>query len=250
MQPALSHLYEATPIWLDVFFSAITLLTLSVLYTASRRVSGSSATRLLVVSLVWLAGLALLAYNHFFQQLKATPPHFILVIAPPLLLIGGIWITPESRAWIKALPLSLLTLLHIVRVPVELILYGLYIHQQIPQLMTFTGRNYDILAGLTAPLITYYVFGQKQMGIRWLLLWNFLALGLVLTIVIQAFLSAPLPFQQMAFEQPNVGILKAPYIWLPGFIVPVVLFSHVVAIQRLLSLLYKPTINSADLHQT
>lgn len=108
------------------------------------------------------------------------------------------------------------------------------IDNQVPELMTFEGGNYDILSGLTAPILAYVVFGKQHVSPRWLLVWNILALGLVINIVVHAVLSAPLPFQQLAFDQPNVGILKLPYIWLPGFIVPVVLFSHGVAIFQLL----------------
>ncbi|MBD2756129.1 hypothetical protein [Spirosoma validum] len=233
MHPNLSHLYEETPVWLNASMVAITILTVGTLYVAIRRAAAISATRFLLVSISWMTVLGLLAYNHFFQQLNAVPPRFILVIGPPLLLIGSFFVTEKGRYWIRQLPLSVMTLLHTVRLPVELTLYGLYLHQQIPQLMTFDGRNLDILAGLTAPIVAYFAFCRRQLSARWLLLWNVLALGLVINIVVQAILSAPLPFQQMAFDQPNVAVLKAPYVWLPGVIVPIVLFSHAVAIHRL-----------------
>lgn len=233
MQPNLSHLHEATPVWLDAFFIVTTAVTLLPLYAAIRRVSGVRVLWFLVGSVVWLTGLALLAYNHIFQHLDARPPGFLVITGPPFMLIAGLLLTVKGRAWMGQLPLSVLTLLHTVRVPVELTLYSLYVHQQVPQLMTFEGRNYDILAGLTAPIIVYFALRRSQLATRWLLGWNVVALGLVLNIVIHAVLSLPLPFQQMAFEQPNVGLLKAPYVWLPGFIVPAVLFAHAVAIQRL-----------------
>lgn len=235
MQPNLSHLYKATPVWLDALFIVTTISTLLMLYVAIRRVSGRQAIRVLVGSLLWLVVLATLAYNHIFQHLDARPPGFILITGPPFLLILGLLMTAKGRAWMAHLPLSVLTLLHTVRVPVELTLYGLYVYEQVPQLMTFEGRNYDILAGLTAPIMAYLIFQRRQLSAEWLLVWNVLALGLVLNIVVHAVLSLPLPFQQMAFEQPNVGLFKAPYVWLPGFIVPVVLFAHAVAIQRLVN---------------
>ncbi|AUD03314.1 hypothetical protein [Spirosoma pollinicola] len=234
MKPNLSILFTPTPLWLDLFFAATTLITLVMLYMAVRRVSVAGATRVLVISIVWLTLLAILASNHFFQQLDTFPPHFILALGPPFVLIIVLLSTTQGRHWIEPLPLSVLTTLHTVRVPVELTLYALYIHQQVPELMTFEGGNYDILSGLSAPVVAYFAFRKQQLSPRWLLVWNILALGLVINIVVRAVLSAPLPFQQLAFDQPNVGILKFPYIWLPGFIVPVVLFSHGVAIIRLL----------------
>lgn len=234
MQPDLSHLYEATPGWLDGSFAGITVLTVWILYRAIRQVSNKIAIGVLLASMVWLASLALLAHNHFFQQLDVRPPRFVLVMGLPLLLIVGLLLTSRGRSWTSQLPLSILTGLHTVRIPVELALYGLYTYQQVPQLMTFDGRNWDILAGLTAPVMAYFTFGRHQLPVRWLLIWNGLALGLLINIVTLAILSAPLPFQQLALSQPNVAVLKAPYVWLPGYIVSVVLFSHVVAIQRLI----------------
>lgn len=233
MQPNLSHLYDGTPIWLDAFFSATTLLTVYFLYNVVRPVSTRVANRLGITLLIWLVVLAVLAHNQIFLHLDARPPGLVLVVTPPLVFIGSLFITPRGRLWIEKLPLSTLTWLHVVRVPVELSLYGLYLYHQVPQLMTFEGGNLDILSGLTAPVVAYFAFQRHQLASRWLFVWNVLTLGLVLNIVIHAILSAPLPFQQFGFDQPNVGVLKAPYVWLPGFIVPVVLFSHLVALYRL-----------------
>jgi hypothetical protein len=40
--------------------------------------------------------------------------------------------------------------------------------------------------------------------------------------------------QQFGFDQPTVAVLYFPFIWLPGIVVPLVYFSHLVAIRRLL----------------
>jgi hypothetical protein len=55
----------------------------------------------------------------------------------------------------------------------------------------------------------------------------------LLNIVINAVLSIPSPFQQFAFEQPNVAVLYFPFVWLPCCIVPIVLFAHLAAIKQL-----------------
>ena len=67
------------------------------------------------------------------------------------------------------------------------------------------------------------------------LVWNFIALGLLINIVYHAVLSAPYPFQKFGFEQPNVAVFHFPYIWLPTFIVPAVFFCHVASIYKLLT---------------
>ena len=100
--------------------------------------------------------------------------------------------------------------------------------------MTFAGRNFDILSGITAPIVYFVCFKNSQLKNRRLLLvWNFICLGLLLNIVINALLSAPFPFQQFAFDQRNIAILYFPFTWLPCFIVMIVLYSHLAAIRQL-----------------
>lgn len=100
--------------------------------------------------------------------------------------------------------------------------------------MTFTGRNFDILAGLSAPFIYYFGYVRQKLNRPILILWNIVSLGLLVNIVVNALLSAPSPIQQFAFDQPNTAILYFPLSLLPTFIVPVVLFAHVVSLRQLL----------------
>ena len=156
------------------------------------------------------------------------------MIAPAIVLIIVLFTTPKGRAFIDNLSLEKLTLLHIIRIPVEIVLFGLFLQKTIPQLMTFEGRNFDIMAGITAPIMYFLVFVKHRMSRKTLLFWNFVCLVLLLNIVINALLSAPLPFQQFAFEQPNIAILYCPFNLLPSVVVPLFLFAHLVAIRRLL----------------
>jgi hypothetical protein len=67
-----------------------------------------------------------------------------------------------------------------------------------------------------------------------ILIWNFICLGLLINIVVNALFSAPSPIQKFAFEQPNIAILNFPFSWLPTFIVPIVLFGHLTSIRQLM----------------
>jgi hypothetical protein len=100
--------------------------------------------------------------------------------------------------------------------------------------MTFAGGNYDIISGLTAPVVYYFGFIKKSMSRGLMIGWNIICLGLLMNIVVRAILSTPSPFQQLALSQPNIAILHFPYIWLPSFIVPLVLFSHLINIRYLI----------------
>ena len=217
------------PLWLAVVFILTTGCTLYLFYRATRH------SRPIVLCLVaWLLLQAIITLNGVYTDTAASPPRiFLFGILPPMLVIVLLFVTKGGRQFIDSLPLAQLTYLHIVRIPVEIVLFGLFLHDAVPQLMTFEGRNFDILAGITAPLVAYYGIGKKKMSRTMLLIWNFVCLGLLLNIVIHAFLSAPSPLQQLAFDQPNIAIGYFPFSWLPTFVVPVVLFAHLAAIRRL-----------------
>ncbi len=121
-----------------------------------------------------------------------------------------------------------------IRVPVELVLYQLYVEGGIPVIMTFSGWNYDIGMGITAVIVLFLLkFQTKHQQLKILRFWNILGIIMLTIIVIIAILSAPFPFQQLAFEQPNVAVLRFPYILLPGVIVPLVYLSHFLSLKWL-----------------
>jgi hypothetical protein len=187
-----------------------------------------------VVLVIWLAVTGILSFKKVFQDTSTIPPGLMILIAPAILFIILLLITKSGKRFTDRIDLKKLTLVHIVRVPVEITLFMLSTHKLIPELMTFTGRNFDILSGITAPIVYFVCFKDSQLKNRKLLLtWNFICLGLLLNIVINALLSAPFPFQQFAFDQPNIAILYFPFTWLPCFIVMIVLYSHLAAIRKL-----------------
>lgn len=235
---------ENIPFYVAVVFILTTFLTLFFLY----RGTNLSKTFLLIV-LAWLVIQGLLGLSGFFLITDTAPPRFPLLLAPPLLGILLLFATSKGRRLINQFDTKWLTWLHIVRVPVELVLFWLFIHGQVPQLMTFEGANPDILSGLTAPVIAYFGYNKLKLNRSILIAWNFICLGLLFNIVIRAILAMPSSFQQFAFDEPNTGIFYFPFVWLPGVIVPAVLLSHLVCIRKLISSYPKQTgYHSAD-HQ-
>lgn len=228
------------PLYLNISFILTTLLAAGMLAlllrTASKPVTSSSARGIMATIVIWLIIQASLSYTGIYtDHPEALPPNIILFgVLPALTTILIIFNTRKGKQFIDRLSMQMLSYVHIVRIPVELVLYGLFINGAIPQLMTFEGSNLDILAGITAPAVGYFGIGQSKMGKTSLLVWNFICLALLLNIVVIAVLSTPSPFQQFAFDQPNVAILNFPYSWLPAFIVPLVLFAHLAAIRKLI----------------
>jgi hypothetical protein len=211
-----------------ILFVLTTVLSIVFLYKASNK---SKISLLIIVA--WLLLQSILSLSGFYQNTGTIPPRIILLILPPFIFIIFLFASARGRQFIDQLNTGMLTLLHIVRIPVELVLYGLFLDRQVPQLMTFAGGNYDIISGLTAPFIYYFGFVKKTFSKWTILVWNIICLCLLFSIVIHAILSAPSAFQQLAFNQPNTAILHFPYTLLPAFIVPLVLFSHLASIRFL-----------------
>ena len=78
--------------------------------------------------------------------------------------------------------------------------------------------------------------------------WNVICLALLFNIVFTAVFSVQSPFQQFAFDQPNIAVLYFPFIWLPCCIVPLVLLSHLAAIRQIV-MSYKTSEASQSLPQ-
>ena len=222
------------PIFISIFFGLTTFLTLF-LFLKSVQTPPQYKT-VLGVLLGWLVLQMCISLTGFYQNTSSLPPRFLLAVAPAVLLIIALFSSKKGQNFIENLDLQALTYLHIVRIPVELVLLWLFQNGQIPEIMTFEGRNFDIISGITAPFIAYFGFTKKTLSPNIIIVWNVLCLGLLLNIVITAILSAATPFQQLAFEQPNRAILYFPFIWLPSFIVPLVLFAHLVVIKKLITI--------------
>ena len=219
---------EHLPIYLHVLSIFCTAACLGLFYLASNR----SLTAVLII-VAWLMSQAFLSFSGFYQVTTGMPPRFLALVVPPVLLIIAMLTTSRGKRFSAELNISTLTLMHTLRVPVEIMLYGLSVYKVIPELMTFEGRNMDIFSGLTAPIIFYFGFIKKTLAPKWIIAWNIICIGLLLNVVVHAILSAPTDFQRLAFDQPNIAVTYFPFVWLPCFIVPLVLYSHLVSIRQL-----------------
>lgn len=231
---------ENLPPYIALTFGLTTVAAL-LLFTWTIKGSSSEQTRkkstpIFIALIAWLIIQALLTWNGVYNtDTHSLPPKIALIgVLPAILTIVVLFATAKGRQFIDSLPLKNLTYLNIVRIPVEIVLYWLFLNKAIPGLMTFEGRNFDILAGISAPFIAYFGFTKQKIGRTGILVWNFICLALLLNIVINALFSTPSPLQRFAFDQPNIAVLNFPFSWLPTCIVPIVLFGHLTAIRQLL----------------
>lgn len=211
---------ENFPWAIELAFFALAIVTVLLFHWSNAR-----PTKITGLLLLWGGVHSLLAYNGFYENVTAQPPRFAFILIPGFVAIGY-GLSPKALAWVEQRRNTYIsTFLHTVRLPVELTLHYLFTWQLVPELMTYTGRNFDIIMGITAPIVAYFHYKNK-LSLNLLLVWNIVGLFLVSFILINGVLSAELPIQQFAFEQPNVALKYFPFVLLPALVVPLVMYTH------------------------
>lgn len=218
---------ENLPNWINLTFLLTVIFTIGLFHYANGK-----PKKLTYTIIVWSLFQSILAVAGFYKNTDLTPPRFLFVLIPVLtLLIYGL--TKRPRNWIiQNRQTKISTFLHTIRIPIEIVLLYLFTYKMIPELMTFEGRNFDILAGLTAPIIGA-LWLKKIIGRKMLIVWNVLALTLVLFIFANGILSSELPIQRFGFEQPNRAVNYFPFVLLPATVVPIVIYTHITDIIKL-----------------
>jgi hypothetical protein len=225
------------PFHIVLVFILTTLFTL-VLFAVSMLQSDNEVVRnkaniISLSLLLWLIFQSTLSLNKWYMDRVSIPPHITFPIAVALVVLLSVFLSKRGKRFEASLSLKTLTWIHIVRLPVELVLLWLSQHKQVPLSMTFHGFNFDIVFGITAPIMAGLYFNRKKISKSVLLIWNVLGIISLATIVVIAAGAAPTAMQQWDFQTPNYAITHFPFIWLPSFIVPIVLFAHIKAIRQL-----------------
>lgn len=206
----------------QVTFITISFLSLLLLYLGTGR-----NKKVLTIFIIWQIIIGVIATLHVFEK---NPSLFPLVISGTIVLTF-LALKQTDRQLLNP---TILILILTLRIPVELVLYQLFLQHKIPSLMTFTGWNFDILIGISALIIFLYQFLSKRKISRYISIsWNIIGIISLLFIVSVAILSSPLPVQQFAFDQPNTAVLEFPYCFLPTCVVPIVFMSHILLINNL-----------------
>jgi hypothetical protein len=218
---------ETLPWYVYLVFCATLLLGVWFFHKAS-----NNSKVFLIIATFWILLQSILGLLGFYNDTQTMTARYIFLILPPVGTLLFLLVSRIGRSFIDGLNIKTLTILHIIRVPVEITLFWLFAHKTIPQAMTFEGRNFDILSGLSAPIIYYFSFVNKKIG-RWgLFTWNLICSLLLLNVVSMAVLSLPGRFIQFGFERPNLALGYFPFLLLPTFLVPMVLFTNLSAIRQ------------------
>jgi hypothetical protein len=223
------------PTWLTAVFVLLVLVMAALVVGAVGTLRGRGAAAGTAVAMaVWLAFTGVLAGLGVFADFSRLPPRLLIAIVIPLVtLLALCRSSAVGRVLDDASP-GWLVYPQAFRIVMELILWQLFVAGSLPVIMTFEGRNVDILVGLTAPLVAWLCFGRRKWSPRVALWWNVAGILILLNVVLHAQLAAPTPYQRIVTSPPPTLIAELPWIWLPAFLVPLAWALHALSIRQLL----------------
>ena len=225
----------AVPAWLTALFVALVFVMAALVVAAVKARRGAGLALATAVALGgWLALTALLARAGFFEDFSRLPPRIFVALAPALVAIAALCRSAAVGRLLDEAPAGWLVYPQAFRIVMELILWRLFVVGAAPAIMTFEGRNMDILVGLSAPLVGRWCLTRRARPPRLAVGWNVAGILVLLSVVVHAQLSAPTSFRVYLTEPPLTFIAYVPWIWLPAFLVPLAWGLHALSIRQLL----------------
>jgi hypothetical protein len=175
----------------------------------------------LIILVVWCATALILGAIGAFEALRPPLPQAILFGLVALLLAAYRW-AEGFRLWISSIPIAWLVSVHLVRF---VGIYFLWLHQhgQLPFAFAVPGGWGDIVVATLALLLLI----TRPISRAVYFVWNSIGFVDILFVVATATKLALADFGSMA------ALLRLPLSLLPTFIVPLIIFTHVVIFVRL-----------------
>jgi hypothetical protein len=180
---------------------------------------------------LWLAAAAALARSGVLADWTALPPRWPLLPLIALVTFVALGMTRTFRRLLAELPPWQPVALQTFRVGVELAFWRLHAEGLAPVQVTFEGRNFDGLVGLTAPVVAAAI-AMGWLGPRMAIVWNLFGLTMLVNAIGTVATSTPGPLHLNWPGEPFTAIAALPIIWIPALLAPVGIFLHFVSIRQ------------------
>ena len=182
-----------------------------------------------------LAMLGIVAWNSLFVVLSGSGfsarhpdrgmPLFFMCMITGAIAFG---LSATGRSLAVNVPLQSLILFQGFRLPLELLLHWWSRQGTIPETMTWTGQNFDILTGIMA--IVFFPFAARFKWMAWMV--DIVGFVLLVNVMRVTVLSSPLPFA-WPVEPKMQLILHFPYMLIGPTCIAGALAGHVVLTRAL-----------------
>jgi hypothetical protein len=185
----------------------------------------------LIALCAWLFLTGTLAQGGFLAAWGARPPR--LPAIPMLALIAIITVNRAEvfQKLLDATPRHWPVAMQTFRVGVELAFWGLYACGGAPEQVTFEGRNFDVLVGLTAPFAAFAI-ARLNLTPGVVIVWNLLGILILSNTIVTTLSSMPGPLHLNWPGMPFTAFAAWPFVWIPAFLAPLAIFIHVFSIRQ------------------
>lgn len=185
--------------------------------------------------LLFIVFVGAMAVNGVYQTTTLPPRLALLAVLPAFAIIIYFFTAKRFKTIIATFPMPFVIYFQSFRIIVELLIYWAVLEGLGPELISFNGRNFDILAGLTAPLVGW-AYNRGIVGKNLLLLWNIFCLMLLANIV-AIFMSLLINPGFWGYESTPISMnfLTIPYVYLAAVYMPLAVFLHMMCIKKILT---------------
>jgi hypothetical protein len=187
----------------------------------------------LIASTAWMVG-TYVAASKGALRFDTRPPTIMLMIGAVFVIAFAAGLSHFGKQLALGLPLAALVGFQAFRFPLELLMHRAYAEGLMPVQMSYSGRNFDIITGMTAAVLGL-VLWKREVSPWFVRLWHVMGVLLLANILTVAMLSTPMPFRKFWNEPANVWITQVPYVWLPAVFVLFAILGHVLIARRLTS---------------
>lgn len=182
--------------------------------------------RVLIGAIVWFLVALFVGASGIVAFLKPPFPQVVL-LGLVIVLLVLFSMSSTFHNWIMNVDIRALVLVHLTRF-VGIYFLILHFRGELPYAFAVPGGLGDIAVAVTALLVSIFSPIRGSVGRKILLLWNLFGLIDILFVVVTA--------ARLAMSNPGSmnAITKLPLSLLPTFLVPIIIFTHVVIFIRLL----------------
>ncbi len=196
------------PIFLVLTF-AVALAWVAALWRARPDRRGVAAAGMIL----WLSFTGVMSFSGLLEKFDRVPPPMGVLIAVAFVLAAVLAWSSFGTSLLGTVSIPMIVGFQVFRLGVEIFLWWGEQVGLVPTQMTYEGRNWDVVTGLTA-LPVAWLFMRGTIGRTALSIWNILTLELLLNVVTVAALSFPTPFER--FWPASRFVATLPYVWLPS----------------------------------
>lgn len=183
--------------------------------------------------LFWQLFVYIMANTGILDDFSFPPRFFVLLILPLFIFTGVFLYINRNFDWIKNIPENWLIYYQSFRIFIETLFVVSVTLAILNPEVTIIGYNYDMVFAYSAPIIGF-LFYKKFISRKILIIWNFVGLLIIASII---FLFISSIFNPQLFGSETIllpkAVAKYPYILVAGFLMPSAVFIHVLSIIQL-----------------